>query len=42
MLNNNEIKYNLYYKSQIKFNNIIEFNVIEIDINININIIESF
>jgi len=41
MLNNNKIKYNLYYKSRIKFDNTIKSNVIEIDINIKIDIIES-
>jgi len=42
MFNNNKIKYNLYYRSQIKFNNIIKSSVVEIGINIKINIIESF
>ncbi len=41
MLNNNNIKYNLYYRSRVKFDNIIESNIVEIDINIKINIIES-
>ena len=42
ILNNNKIKYNLYYRFRVKFDNIIEFNIVEIDINIKINIIESF
>ncbi len=42
MLDNNKIKYNLYYGFRVKFNNIIESNIVEIDINIEINIIESF
>jgi hypothetical protein len=41
MLNNNNIKYNLYYRSRVKFDNIIESNIVEIDINIKINIIEN-
>jgi hypothetical protein len=40
MFNNNEIKYNLYYRSRIKFNNIIESNIVEIDINTKIDIIK--
>ncbi len=42
MLNNNEIKYNLYYRSRVKFDNIIESSIVKIDINTKINIIESF
>jgi hypothetical protein len=42
MFNNNKIKYNLYYRSRVEFNNIIESNVVKIDINIKIDIIESF
>jgi len=42
MFNNNKIKYNLYYKSRVKFNNIIKFSVVKIDINTKIDIIESF
>ncbi len=39
MLNNNEIKYNLYYISLINFDNIIELNIVKIDINTKINIL---
>ncbi len=42
IFNNNEIKYNLYYRFRIKFNDIIEFNVVEIDINTKIDITKSF
>jgi len=41
MLNNNEIKYNLYYIFSIDFDNIIEFNIVEIDINIKIDILNT-
>ncbi len=41
MFNNNKIKYNLYYRSRVKFDNIIEFNIVKIDINIKINITKS-
>jgi len=37
MLDNNKIKYNLYYISSINFDNIIKFNIIKININIKIN-----
>ncbi len=39
MLNNNKIKYNLYYISSIDFDNTIESNIVKIDINIKINIL---
>jgi len=39
MLSNNKIKYNLYYISSINFDNIIEFNIVKIDINIKIDIL---
>ena len=38
IFNNNKIKYNLYYRFRVKFNNVVESNIVEIDINININI----
>jgi len=41
MLNNNKINYNLYYIFSINFNNIIEFNIVKIDINIKINILNT-
>jgi len=42
MFNNNKIKYNLYYRSRIKFDNIIESSIVEIDINTKIDITKSF
>jgi len=39
MLNNNKIKYNLYYTSLINFNNIIKFSIVKININIKIDIL---
>ena len=41
MLNKNKIKYNLYYISLINFDNIIEFNIVKININIKINILNT-
>jgi len=39
MFNNNEIKYNLYYRSRIKLNNIIKSNIVEINIHTKIRLI---
>jgi len=41
MLNNNEIKYNLYYISSINFDNIIKLKIVKIDINIKIDILNT-
>ncbi len=41
MFNNNKIKYNLYYISSINFDNIIEFNIVEININTKIDILNT-
>jgi len=41
MLNNNEIKYSLYYISSINFDNIIKLNIVEININIKIDILNT-
>lgn len=37
MLNDNEIKYNLYYIFRVNCNDIIEFSIFKIDINIKLN-----
>jgi len=42
IFNNNEIKYNLYYRSRVKFDNIIKSNIVEININIKIDTTKSF
>ncbi len=41
IFNKNKIKYNLYYISLINFDNIIKLNIVEIDINIKINILNT-
>jgi len=41
MLDNNKIKYNLYYISSINFDNIIKLNIVEININIKIDILNT-
>jgi len=41
MFNNNKIKYNLYYIFLINFNNIIEFSIVKININIKIDILNT-